>query len=197
MPWKYRPTIKLKTRIESLYTIYREVFLPMTLHWPTKVLIRYESHLNKLPTWDISEGFSDTSVLVVDDAWSSALDAPAIPHFTLTSTHALRCIDLRIESLNNLNMPLSVLNSCIYHQQVTCPINPTESNKFSLYILHSHALLCAAVLLLWLYTQSMFLETCSRDSHKGCMYKKKMSLALFIQYEYQDHWIHFKLTWPL
>ena len=55
------------------------------------------SRLNKLHTWDISEGFGDTGVLVVDDAWSSALDPSAIPHLTLTSTHALRGVDLKAE----------------------------------------------------------------------------------------------------
>lgn len=45
-------------------------------------------------TWDISEGFGDTGVLVVDDTRSSALDASTISHFTLTSTHALRGVDL-------------------------------------------------------------------------------------------------------
>ena len=40
-------------------------------------------------TWDISEGFGDTGVLVVDDAWSFALDTSTIPHLTLTGSHAL------------------------------------------------------------------------------------------------------------
>lgn len=42
-----------------------------------------------IQTWDISEGFGDTVVLVVDDAWSFALDTSTIPHLTLTGTHAL------------------------------------------------------------------------------------------------------------
>lgn len=59
-----------------------------------------------LHTWDISEGFGDAGVLVVDDARASALDTSAIPHLTLTGTHALRGVDLRAESLSNFNTPL-------------------------------------------------------------------------------------------
>jgi len=39
--------------------------------------------------WNISEGFGDTGILVVDDARSFALDTSTIPHLTLTGTHTL------------------------------------------------------------------------------------------------------------
>lgn len=45
-------------------------------------------------TWDIPESFNDTIVLVVNDAGSPTLDATAIPHFTLSSPHTLRGINL-------------------------------------------------------------------------------------------------------
>jgi len=51
-------------------------------------------HVLQSDAWDISEGFCDTGVLVVDDAWPSALDASAIPHLTLTGTHALGGVHL-------------------------------------------------------------------------------------------------------
>lgn len=60
----------------------------------------FQANQTKSSTWDISEGFGDTSVLVVDDARSSALDAPAIPHLTLTGTHALRGVDLWTKKLS-------------------------------------------------------------------------------------------------
>lgn len=59
-----------------------------------------EANLTESNTWDISEGFGDTSVLVVDDARPSALDASAIPHLTLTGTHALRGVDLRTRRMS-------------------------------------------------------------------------------------------------
>lgn len=64
-------------------------------------------HLYTKHTWDISEGFGDTAVLVVDDAWPSALDTSAVPHLTLTGTHALGSVDLRKECthLNTLIKP--------------------------------------------------------------------------------------------
>lgn len=40
-------------------------------------------------TWNIPEGFSQTSILVVDYARPFALDTSTIPHLTLARTHAL------------------------------------------------------------------------------------------------------------
>lgn len=45
-------------------------------------------------TWNIPESSNDTVVLVVDDARSPALDATAIPHFTLSGPHTLGGINL-------------------------------------------------------------------------------------------------------
>lgn len=45
---------------------------------------------------DVSEGFDDTVILIIDDAKSSVLDT-TVSHFALASPHSLRGIDLQSE----------------------------------------------------------------------------------------------------
>ena len=39
---------------------------------------------------NVSEGFVDTAVLIIDDAGSPALDTTTVSHFALASSHSLR-----------------------------------------------------------------------------------------------------------
>ena len=50
-------------------------------------------------TWDVTESAGDTIVLVVDDKWSSALDATTVPHLSLASTAAAGGLGLQMHIL--------------------------------------------------------------------------------------------------
>jgi hypothetical protein len=47
----------------------------------------------------ISESSGDAVVLVVDDQWTTTLDAAAIPHFTFTCTESLGVVHLKQKNL--------------------------------------------------------------------------------------------------
>lgn len=70
-------------------------------------------------TWDIPESFNDPIVLIVNDAGSPTLDATAIPHFTLSSPHTLRGINLdkKIKFVNIQKHPHYNSKTQIYFSQ--------------------------------------------------------------------------------
>lgn len=77
-------------------------------------------------TWDICAGFSDTSILAVDDVESSALDPSAIPHLTLTSVFPVMLDSTCAVAIFVL---LSVLTSGEYNTRKGFPQNWGDCTK--------------------------------------------------------------------
>ena len=63
-------------------------------------------NVNERDARDVTEGASDAVVLVIDDEWSTALNATTIPHFTLARTESTRVFHLQTHHRHdNISMP--------------------------------------------------------------------------------------------
>ena len=63
-----------------------------TPHMPTRSKFQNVqlADIKQSNTRDVSEGFDDTIIFIIDDAWPPALDTSSVSHFAFASSHSLR-----------------------------------------------------------------------------------------------------------
>ena len=71
-------------------------------------------NVNESDARDVTESTSDAVVLVIDDEWSTALNATTIPHFTLTGTEPTRVFHLQTHHRHGNISTVSCVNHCLW-----------------------------------------------------------------------------------